>query len=238
MRAAAKTAPTGPKVLEKRFLFPYATPFQSARIVDVIIDNLFFVCCVRVKSCEGRDRARRLLGRSIGCSLLGGLAVSSLLVSLGSILSSLSSSSGGLSFLNETGEELLVLSSSISRGLGALRLVSLHDLLSSDTLVGDESLDSWGLVVGLVTLGDSSVVHVSTNIVGLLEVEVSTDVVSSLLGETVVLRLVSESGDVLLTSLDNAEGNDSKVWSTDATTDRLSLSLSSSSWLVKSATYS
>ena len=239
MRAAAKTAPTGPKVLEKRFLFPYATPFQSARIVDVIIDNLFFVCCVRVKSCEGRDRARRLLGRSIGCSLLGGLAVSSLLVSLGSsILSSLSSSSGGLSFLNETGEELLVLSSSISGGLGALILVSLHDLLSSDTLVGDESLDSWGLVVGLVTLGDSSVVHVSTNIVGLLEVEVSTDVVSSLLGETVVLRLVSESGDVLLSSLDNAEGNDSKVWSTDATTDRLSLSLSSSSWLVKSATYS
>ena len=110
------------------------------------------------------------------------------------------------------------------------------DLLSSDTLVGDESLNSWSLVVGLVTLGDGSVVHVSTNIITLVKVEVSTDVISPLLGETVVLGLVSKSSDVLLSSLDNAEGNDSNIWSNDATTDRLSLSLSSSSWLVKSAT--
>lgn len=131
----------------------------------------------------------------------------------------LNSLSGGLSLLDELGDELLVLGSSGGRALGLLNLRSLDDSLSSKAFLSDKSLDSWGLVVGLISLGDGSVVHISTDIVTLLKVEVSRDVGSSLLGKTVWLVVVGEASDLLLSLLDDAEGNDGEVWSTDATTD-------------------
>ena len=120
---------------------------------------------------------------------------------------------------------------------GTLSLSSLDDSLSSDAFLGDKSLDSWGLVEGLVSLGDSAVVHVSADIIFLLEVEVGSDVSSSLLGKTVWLVGVGKTSNILLSLLDDAEGDNGKIWTTDASTDRLSLSLSSSLWLVESSTY-
>jgi len=79
-------------------------------------------------------------------------------------------------------------------------------------------------------------VHIPADIISFLKVEVRHDVVSSLLGESVWLVAIGKSSNILLTSLDDTEGDDRKIWSTDASTDRLSFSLSSSSWLVKSTT--
>ena len=157
-------------------------------------------------------RARVRVDGQRECSLLGNL-----LGLLGLCL--LSSLSGSLLFLDVLGDELLVLGSSLLGSLGTLNLGLLDDLLSSDAFLSDESLDSWGLVVGLVSLGDGTVVHVSTNIIGLLKVEVGLDVVSSLLGETVWLVGVGEAGNVLLSLLEDGEGDDGEIWSTDASTD-------------------
>ena len=171
------------------------------------------------------------------CSLLGGLGSGGLLG--GSFLGSgFISSSWGLSFLHELREKFLVLGSSFSRGLGFVDLGLLDDLLSSDALLGDHSLDSWSLVVCLVSLGNGTVHNISTDIITFIEVEEWDDVVSSLLAESVVLLLVGDSSDLLLSLLDDGEGNDGKIWSTDASTDGLSRSLSSSGWLEKSSTYS
>ena len=98
-------------------------------------------------------------------------------------------------------------------------------------------MDSWCFVVGLVSSSDGTMVHIPADIISFLKVELSNDVVSSLLGESVWLVAIGKSCNILLTSLDNTEGDDRKIWSTDASTDRLSFSLSSSSWLVKSTTY-
>ena len=141
----------------------------------------------------------------------------------------------GLLVLDVLGDELLVGGGGSLGSLSAISLGLLDDLLSADTLLSNQSLDLWSLVVGLVTLGDGAVVHISAHIVGLVEVEVGSDVGSSLLGETVGLGGVGEAGDLLLTLLDDVEGNNGKIWSDNASTDGLSLSLSSSSWLVKSA---
>lgn len=166
--------------------------------------------------------------RSASCSLL----LSGLLL-LGSLGFSVT---GSLPLLDELGDELLVLGS-ILLALGGLgELVLSPERLAAETLLGHEALDLGGLPESLVSPLDGSVDHVSPDIVlGLVEVEEGSDVASSLLLETVGTLNIGNSGDLLVTLLDNAEGNDGKVGAADASTDGLSLPLTGPARLVSSA---
>ena len=160
-----------------------------------------------------------------GCSLLGLLS-----------LFLLSGLAGSLSLLDDLGDELLVLHGLLRALLGLSGSSVLADGLAADSLLGHETLDLWGLPEGLVTSLDGSVSNVLADIIlGLVEVEEGSNLASSLLLESVWSVDVGDTSDVLLSLLDNREGNDSEVWSADASSDRLSLSLTSSSWSVGSS---
>ena len=72
---------------------------------------------------------------------------------------------GCLLGLHELGDYLLVLLPCLSLGLEGPQLVPLEDLLPSESLLGDESLDLGGLVEGLVSLLDFSLDHVLPHVV-------------------------------------------------------------------------
>lgn len=124
-----------------------------------------------------------------------------------------------LLLLEVLGEELLVVDVSLSAGLVVLNLVSLVDSLSSESLLSDKSLDLGGLEEGLVALLDFSPDNVLPDVVFLLEEESFSNVVGSLGSESSWSGGISESGDFLLSLLDDLEGNDSEVWSANATSD-------------------
>lgn len=147
----------------------------------------------------------------------------------------------GLLLLQELREELLISNMSLLGSLPVGLLLVLVLNLSSDSLLGNESLDLWGLVEGLVRsllLGELSSNNVLGNIVLLSKGEGSSDGVGSLWSESSVSWGISETGDLLLSLLDDLKGDDSKIWSADATSDGLSLSLTSPSWSVGSGSFS
>lgn len=132
----------------------------------------------------------------------------------------LSSLSGGLSLLNELRKKLLVLGGVLSGFLGFGDSGVLHGLLSAEALLSNESLDLWSLPEGLVSSLDSSVANVLAWVILLLvKVEEGDDVRLSLLLESVWTLNIGNTSDVLLSLLDNTEGNNGKIWSADATSD-------------------
>lgn len=140
----------------------------------------------------------------------------------------------GFSFLDVLGENLIILCLGFFGGLVAFNLLSLLESLSSESLFGDESLDLWRFVEGLVSLLDFSSDDVLSHIIGLSQGEDLSNVVGSLGAESSGLITIGDSFDFSITLLDDLEGNNGKVWAADATSDRLSLSLSSSSGSVGS----
>lgn len=144
---------------------------------------------------------------------------------------------GSLLLLEVLGEELLVSNVGLLSSLPLVDLDSLVDDLSSDSLLGDESLDLWCLVEGLVSSLDLSSDNVLGDIVLLSKSESSSDVVSSLWSESSWSLVVSESFDFTLALDENLECDDSKIWSTNASSNGFPLSLSGSSWSVKSGSY-
>lgn len=156
-----------------------------------------------------------LFGGSLGLNLLG---ISSVLLLVSSLL-----------LLEVLGEELLVGDSVLLTGLPVLNLGFLVDGLSSESLLGDESLDLGGLEESLVALLDFSSDNVLSHVILLLEHECFSNVVSSLGSESSGLGGIVESLNFLL-SLDNGfKSNNGEVGSGNASSDRLSLSLSVSS---------
>lgn len=145
---------------------------------------------------------------------------------------------GSLSLLDELRDELLVLHGVLLALLVLLGLLVLPDSLATESLLSDESLDLGGLPEGLVSSLDGSVANVLAHIVlALVEVEEGGDVGSSLLLAHVWSVDVGDASDVLLTLLDDAEGNDGKIWASNASSDRLSLPLTSPAWSVGSSAY-
>lgn len=99
-------------------------------------------------------------------------------------------------------------------------LVSLVDNLSSKSLLGNESLNIWGFIVGLVTSNDWSSDNTLSNIIlTLSEGESLNDVGNSLWSESSWSLGVGEASDVLLSLNENFEGDDSEVWAADATSN-------------------
>ena len=105
-------------------------------------------------------------------------------------------------------------------------------------------MDLWGLVEDLIVLtlnldGDGSSDNVLSDIIlSLSEDESFSDVLSSLWSESSWSVSVGKSSDFTLTLDEYLEGNDGKIWSADASSGRLSLSFSGSSWSIESGSYS
>ena len=144
----------------------------------------------------------------------------------------------GLLLLEVLGEELLISDMSLLGFDPLLLLGLLVDNLSSDSLLGDESLNTWRLVEGLVTSLDLSSNDVLSDIIlSLSEDEGLSNVSSSLWSESSWSLDVGKSSNVLISLDENLKGDDSKIWSTDASSAGLSLSLSGSSWSVEGDSY-
>lgn len=124
-----------------------------------------------------------------------------------------------LSLLDVLGEDLVVLGLEFLGLLEAVDLCALDDLLSSESLLGDESLDLGGLVEGLVALLDFSSHNVLSHVVGLSESEHLSDVAGSLGSESAGLGVGGHSVDFGLTLLDDLEGNNGKIGTADAAAD-------------------
>ena len=119
-----------------------------------------------------------------------------------------------------------------------LLLGLLVDNLSSDSLLGDESLNAWRLVEGLVTSLDLSSNDVLSDIIlSLSENESLSNVSSSLWSESSWSLDVGKSNNVLISLDENLKGDDGKIWTADASSGGLSLSLTGSSWSVESDSY-
>ncbi len=127
--------------------------------------------------------------------------------------------SGGLSFLDVLGEDLVVLGSELLGFLEALKLGLLIKLLSSESLLGDESLDLGALVESLVALLDFTADNILSDIVLFAESEDLSDVGSSLGAESTGLDVGSHTFDISITLLHDLESDDGQIGTADAATD-------------------
>lgn len=134
------------------------------------------------------------------------------------------------------GQQLSVLSSSISLLLSVVDLLSLQSSLSLQSLRGDQSLDLWSLRVGLTVLLDSSSDNVVSNVVLLGQTEELSDVVSSLRAQSLWGGDIGQTLNLSITLLDNSQSNDRQVLRDDTSSNGLSLSLTISSGSVTRVT--
>ena len=140
-------------------------------------------------------------------------------------------------FFNVFRKNLFVFSSLVLGGFVFVQSNFLFQSLSSQSLFSDNSLDSRRFVESLVTFLDFSSHDVLSYIILLSQSEDLSNVVSSLWSQLSWLISISDSFNFSFSLLHDLESNHSKVWSTDATSDRLSFSFSSSSWSVCSCPY-
>jgi len=147
-----------------------------------------------------------------------------------------------LLFLEELGKQLFVSDISFLSGSPFILLRLSIQLLSSKSLFCDESLDLWSFVeslfhFGIISLFDflfnSSLNNVLSDIILLSKSESASDMIGSFWTESSWLLFISEASNFTNTFLEYSKENNSKVWSTNATSHGLSLSLTSSSWSVK-----
>jgi hypothetical protein len=144
-----------------------------------------------------------------------------------------------LGLLDTLGEKLLVVSLSFLGSLSASALKSLLSSLALKSDGSDETLDLGSLGVGLLlgVLGlDLTTNDELADIIGLVQVEELADVVGTLGSETLGDSSVSKSGNVLLTLLDDNEGEHGQVRGDNAATDGLSLALTSAARTVGGVT--
>ena len=131
----------------------------------------------------------------------------------------MSSVRSGLSLLDVLGEDLIVVGSELLGLLEALNLGLLGELLSSESLLGNESLNLGALVEGLVLLLDLATHNVLSHVVLLAESEDLTDVGSSLGAEAAGLVVGGNTLDVSITLLNDLEGDDGQIGTADAAAD-------------------
>mgnify|MGYP006080583579 CR=1 FL=1 len=141
--------------------------------------------------------------------------------------SSLSSSGlGSLLLLGVLGKELLVAFRGLL-GVGpACAGISLDNVLATEALLGDHTLDLGSLVDSLVSALDFASDNVSGDIVLLfVETESLDDVTATLGAETVSTVDVSDTFDVLLALLDNSKEDSGNVGADNATAYGLALAV-------------
>jgi len=135
----------------------------------------------------------------------------------------------GLGFGDTLVEEGSIFGGSI---LGPLSITTLEGktmTLVLKTLRGNETLDLWGLGIWLLSFTlwlNLTTDNELANIIILGETEELSDLCSALWTQTLGVNDVGDTGDIILSLLDDGEGQDGKIHSDDAATDGLALSLS------------
>lgn len=132
-------------------------------------------------------------------------------------------------------KELGVLSSSIPGSLGSLSLDSSKSALALKALRGNETLDLWSLGVGLliwVLWLNLTADNVLANIILLAQVEELSDLGGSLWSQSLWERDVGQARNIVVSLLDDDQGQNGKIWPNNASTDGLSLALTSAAWSV------
>jgi len=147
---------------------------------------------------------------------------------------------GSFLLLEVLGEEFLVRDVGLFVGFPGVDSSVLGDDLSSNSLLGDESLDVGGFVENF-TIGSSGLSwssdNVFSNIIGLSENESFSNVSSSLWSKSSWSLGIGEAFNFSISLDEDSKGDDRDVGSNDASSAGLSLSLSRSSWSVKGDTY-
>jgi len=138
----------------------------------------------------------------------------------------------GDSLLSQVLEEFDIFAGSLLGSLPSFFLFSSVQLLSSESDVGDQSLDLGGLIVDLAVLFNLSGVkeNESSWIVGLLEIEQFTNSGGSLGTSSSWFLIIGQTFDFSFTLLDNCKSQNGEIVSDDAASDGLSLSFTGSSW--------
>lgn len=99
-------------------------------------------------------------------------------------------------------------------------LFTLDNKLSAQSLLGDESLNLWGLPKGLVFALNSAAIHILADVVLTLNESIHlTNLGGSLRGKSVGVITICAASDLLLALLLNCKENDSEVCAVDATTN-------------------
>lgn len=107
-----------------------------------------------------------------------------------------------------------------------------------ETLGSNQTLDTGGLGVVLLALaGDSAADDKLADVILVVETEETTDLGSTLGTQTLGDDGVGQTGKLVLTLLDDAEGQDGKVEVGDGTTDRLALALTSAAGAVAAVAF-
>ena len=107
-----------------------------------------------------------------------------------------------------------------------------------ETLGGNQTLDLGGLgVFGLALAGDGTADDELADVVLLVETEETADLGGTLRTETLGDDAVGQTGELALTLLDDAEGQDGKVEVGDGTTDTLALPLSGAAGAVAAVAF-
>jgi hypothetical protein len=147
---------------------------------------------------------------------------------------------GSFLLLEVLGEEFLVRDVGLFVGFPGVDSSVLGDDLSSNSLLGDESLDVGGFVENF-TIGSSGLSwssdNVLSNIIGLSENESFSNVSGSLWSKSSWSLGIGEAFNFSISLDEDSKGDDRDVGSNDASSAGLSLSLSRSSWSVKGDTY-
>jgi hypothetical protein len=105
--------------------------------------------------------------------------------------------------------------------------------LALETLGSHQTLDLGGLgVILLALLGDGAADDELADVVLLVKTEEVADLGGALGAETLGNDCVGETGKLALTLLDNAEGKDGEVLTSDGTTNALALALTSAAGAV------
>ena len=109
--------------------------------------------------------------------------------------------------------------------------------LSSDSLFSNKSLNFWSFIKSLISFFDFSSDNILCNIVLFSQSKGLSDMTGSLWSKSSWSFSISESCYFWWTFLNNFKSNNCKIWATDASSDWLSFSFSSSSWSVQSCSY-
>jgi len=146
----------------------------------------------------------------------------------------------GLGFGDTLGEDLGVLVSSILGLLGVAALECDTVALVLETLRSNETLDLGGLGVWLLTLTlwlNLTTNNELANIIILAEAEELADLRGALGTKTLWCNSVCDTGDVGISLLDDAEGEDGEIHGNDATTNGFTLAFTSSAGAVAGVTF-
>ena len=115
--------------------------------------------------------------------------------------------------------------------------IGFSENLSSDSFFSNKSLNLSGFVESLISFFKFSSDNVLSYIILFSQSESLSDVIGSFWSKSSWSLSISKSSKFLWSFFNNFKCNYGKIWTTDASSYRLSFSFSGSSWSVQSCSY-